>query len=236
MEKTNKQQLWEKLFNIRNMKPVFKKNGKSYNYTYVTEDELLAAVLAGMTTERVFLYPKIVGGTSRTTHNSYDKTKQIKGVSSPETVTEKLFEADMIMTWVDVDTGFELEVPWSMVGQQDDSSKAFGSATTYSNRYFLLKFFGFATTKDDPDNWTKKNQAYQEDNKLKATLASIDSLIQKYKTNENREAMVEVLKENTGVTVKGEPNANHRLIKNLAAANRTLSALEKFFKVEKDGN
>ena len=51
-----------------------------------------------------------------------------------------------------------LVVPWAMVGHQADGSQGFGSALTYAYRYFLLKFFGVATTNDDPDSWRSKQQ------------------------------------------------------------------------------
>ena len=55
-------------------------------------------------------------------------------------------------TWINADEPTEREViTWAYYGQQDDISKAFGSALTYSERYFLLKYFGLPTDEDDPD-------------------------------------------------------------------------------------
>lgn len=230
----NAKKLWTKLFEIRSMKPVFKKNGKSFNYNYVTEDELLASVMAGMETKKVFLYPKIVPDSTKVTHFTYEKHKVVKDKPITETVVEKLVEANTVMTWVDIETGFELEVPWIIVGQQDDSSKAFGSAITYANRYFLLKFFGFATTKDDPDAWLKKNESYQQEIELKAIIEDIDSLVQECKTKENTIGFTKVLKENVGITFKGEPSANYKLIKNVNTAKKTYNALKKYFENEGD--
>jgi len=68
-------------------------------------------------------------------------------------VVDIVVTADMTYTWIDVETGERLEVPWIMAGQQDDASQALGSGITYCGRYFLLKFLQIPTGKDDPDKW-----------------------------------------------------------------------------------
>jgi hypothetical protein len=65
-------------------------------------------------------------------------------------------QADMVMTWVDAETGDERQVTFACFGTQDDISKAFGSALTYSERFFLLKYFNIPTDKDDPDSFQEK--------------------------------------------------------------------------------
>ena len=53
-------------------------------------------------------------------------------------------------------------MPWVLVGQQADASQAFGSALTYSMRYFILKYFDVATPDDDPDKWRSKQREAEE--------------------------------------------------------------------------
>src|SRR5690606_2934543 len=66
--------------------------------------------------------------------------------------TDFIVTADMKYVWVNAENPEErIEIPWQTMGQQDDISKAFGSGLTYSERYFLLKFFGVPTDDDDPD-------------------------------------------------------------------------------------
>lgn len=66
----------------------------------------------------------------------------------------------MTFTWVNNDNPDErIIIPWFIIGQQADSSQAFGSALTYSMRYFLLKYFNIATPEDDVDNWRSKQRA-----------------------------------------------------------------------------
>ena len=51
-----------------------------------------------------------------------------------------------------------MEVPFFAVGQQDDVSKAHGTALTYAERYFLMKFFNIPTDEDDADAKQKQEK------------------------------------------------------------------------------
>jgi hypothetical protein len=53
-------------------------------------------------------------------------------------------------TWVDVETG-EIDENLFAANGQNDWDKGVGSALTYAERYFLLKFFHIATDEDDVD-------------------------------------------------------------------------------------
>ena len=62
------------------------------------------------------------------------------------------------MVWVNAETPDDrIECDWFMVGRQKDPSQGFGSGLTYSERYFMLKFFNIPTDDDDPDK-KKKNK------------------------------------------------------------------------------
>lgn len=62
-------------------------------------------------------------------------------------------EIDYDFTWVDVETGETLVIPWYANGSDLGSAeRAVGKAATYSEKYVLLKFFHIPTDKDDPDN------------------------------------------------------------------------------------
>ena len=62
--------------------------------------------------------------------------------------------AKMTYTWINAEEPTDkLVVPWVCIGQQtDDISKAMGTALTYNERYFLLKFLGIPTDEDDADS------------------------------------------------------------------------------------
>jgi hypothetical protein len=61
----------------------------------------------------------------------------------------------MRFTWIDCETGERDENLFGANGQ-NDWDKGLGSALTYAERYFLLKFFHIATDEDDIDNPDRK--------------------------------------------------------------------------------
>ena len=196
--------LVQKLAKIREMVEVLRKNKSGFNYKYVTEDEILARVAAGMKKYGVSLQPSIVPGTLSVTPVSYTKTKNTKsGDQLKEEINETLVHAELTFTWVNCDdVNDTLVVPWALVGQQGDASQAFGSGLTYANRYYMLKFFQIATPDDDPDNWrSKKEEAEQEAEMaiVRPIITKIDDHVKAYlNANENeasaRKALIEVVK------------------------------------------
>lgn len=135
--------LWQKLVKIRKDIDVFVKNGKSYGYEYVTGSQILHKIKKNMDELQVLLTPKIGEHTSEKFHYKNKKGKD---------VTDFVIEAEGFYEWINAENPEERElIPWKFFGQQDDISKSFGSALTYSERYFLLKFFGVPTDEDDVD-------------------------------------------------------------------------------------
>lgn len=69
------------------------------------------------------------------------------------------FKSAMTYTFIEVESGDRLEVPWFCTGKHaQDPSMAGGSALTYFERYFLLKFFQIPTAKDDPEYFDKRTK------------------------------------------------------------------------------
>ena len=170
--------LYKKIAEIRKLVEVIRKNKKGFNYSYVTEDEILAKVSAGMSKHNLLLMPTISPGTMSVTPIHYTKLKKAKnGDYVPEDVNEVLVKADFIFTWINCDNPDEqLSVSWSLVGQQSDAAQAFGSALTYANRYFMLKFFQIATPEDDPDNWLAKKKEAETEAEYAVTKSIIDKI------------------------------------------------------------
>ena len=63
----------------------------------------------------------------------------------------------MRFTWIDCETGDKDENLFGANGQ-NDWDKGVGSALTYAERYFLLKYFHINTDEDDIDNPDRKPQ------------------------------------------------------------------------------
>ncbi len=135
--------LYQKLIEIRKDVINFNKDAKGYGFTYVSGSQAIAKIRTKMDELGVLLIPSIGGIESST----YDY-KNAKG----DDKTDFIVKGDMKYTWVNADEPDEkIEVPWKVYGAQDDISKAFGSGLTYSERYFILKFFQAPTDSDDPD-------------------------------------------------------------------------------------
>lgn len=232
--------LVQKLAGIRKMVEVIRKNKSGYNYKYVSEDEILARVTAGMDKYHVLLYPGIVSQTAEVSPYNYTKIKNAKdGKKIEESVNEVLVKADMTFTWINLDNPEDtLVVPWVIVGQQSDASQAVGSGLSYLHRYFLLKFFQIATPDDDPDNWrSKKLQAAEEEERavVSAMIDEIDELISNYlnsfqdeeKLKDARTKLTAVVKKHVK-DEKGKPSGNYRIVTNMKTATDVLEAVKKF--------
>ena len=232
--------LVQKLAGIRKMVEVIRKNKSGYNYKYVSEDEILARVTAGMDKYHVLLYPGIVPQTAEVSPTNYTNIKNAKdGKKIEESVNEVLVKADMTFTWINLDNPEDtLVVPWVIVGQQSDASQAVGSGLSYLHRYFLLKFFQIATPDDDPDNWrSKKLQAAEEEERavVSAMIDEIDELISNYlnsfqdeeKLKDARTKLTAVVKKHVK-DEKGKPSGNYRIVTNMKTATDVLEAVKKF--------
>lgn len=209
--------IYQKLAKIRKQVEVVQKNKSGYGYKYVTDDELLAKITAGMDRYGVSLIPNIVPGTLEVQPYTYKKTKKEKQngqfVTYEENVNEFITTSDMQYIWVNNDNPEDrVVVNWSMVGQQSDASQCLGSGLTYSMRYFLLKYFNVATPEDDPDAWRSKQRAAEVaedkavaeqiiavlDTEIKTFLANnpkrtedVKALVSKYAKNGNYFAITE---------------------------------------------
>lgn len=123
------------------------KDGESNKYKYVTGDKLLGYVKPLMNELRIILKQEII---------SIDNVRQdyaTRSGSKSEINSKVMFR----FTWVDVDTKEKDENLFGANGQ-NGWDKGVGSALTYAERYFLLKFFHIATDEDDIDNPDSKQE------------------------------------------------------------------------------
>ena len=72
--------------------------------------------------------------------------------------SEMLTKVMITFIWIDVESGERLCVPFGANGM-NGWDKGLGSALTYAERYFLLKFFHIATDEDDVDKLPPKADA-----------------------------------------------------------------------------
>ena len=127
--------IYQKLVEVRKSIDSFNKDSTGYGYKYVSGSQVLSAIKGAMDKEGVILATNLIS--------------PVVGQSSKGWMVN----SKVTMIWINADKPEDrLEVSWFMAGEQKDPSQAFGSALTYMERYFLLKFFGIPTDEDDPDN------------------------------------------------------------------------------------
>lgn len=144
--------LQQKIVAIRKEIDVFVKDKESFGYSYVSGAQVFKKIKSKMDELNVLLIPKVT-----TQHHSTHTYTNSKG----KTIVDFIVWGDMVYEWQNADEPEQvIEIPWKYFGQQEDFSKAFGSALTYSERYFLLKSMNVPTDEDDPD--TKQNTEYKK--------------------------------------------------------------------------
>ena len=135
--------LHQKLVKIREAVGCLSKDQEGYDYNYVTGNQILSKAKDKMNELNVLLVPSAEVGEWA----QYDYT-----TSTGKSKTDFIVWGNMSYTWIDGDNPEDkIAIPWGYYGQQDDISKAYGSALTYSERYFWLKMLGLPTDEDDPD-------------------------------------------------------------------------------------
>ena len=156
MEKLN---LYQKLLVIQKKINGLGKDKKSFSYSYVTGDKVLGEIKPLMNELGLILKQEVLS--IENIRMDYQTKSSAK--------TEILSKVMMQFTWIDTESG-EKDVNLFGANGQNDFEKGLGSALTYAERYFLLKFFHIATDEDDIDNDSRK----QIDKPITTTQPTID--------------------------------------------------------------
>jgi hypothetical protein len=133
--------IYEKLLFIQQKVVGLGKDGKSYGYQYVTGSKALEHIKPLMNELGLILKQEVYAC----------KNERMDYVTKQGSKSEILTSLSMTFTWVDCETG-EKDVNMFGANGQNDWEKGYGSALTYGERYFLLKYFHIATDEDDIDN------------------------------------------------------------------------------------
>jgi hypothetical protein len=197
MEKYN---LYQKLLHIQTKINGLGKDKTTYQYKYVTGDKVLGEIKPLMNQLGLILKQEVVS--IENTRQDYSTAKGSK--------SEILSKVMMQFTWIDCATG-ERDVNSFGANGQNDWEKGLGSALTYAERYFLLKYFHIATDEDDIDNDQRKTtapiaQTNFEDAKSKlivvSTLAELQSVYMALNPTEKANKEVIELKDKLKATLK----------------------------------
>ncbi|MBC2938423.1 single-stranded DNA-binding protein [Staphylococcus epidermidis] len=152
---TEQLNLYQKIADVKANIEGFTKDTKGYNYSYVSGSQVLHRIRNKMIEHNLLLVPK----TSDENYKQIEVTRFNKKASREITTSEFVVEMKLTYLWINADKPEEqLEVSFYSVGQQDDVSKAHGTALTYAERYFLMKFFNIPTDEDDADAKQKQEK------------------------------------------------------------------------------
>ena len=118
------------------------KDTQGNNFKYVSGTKVIDAIKPLMNQYGILLKMEVI---------SIENQRNDYATKSNPNKSEILSKVMMKFTWIDVETGEKDENLFGANGQ-NDWDKGVGSAMTYAERYFLLKFFHIATDEDDIDN------------------------------------------------------------------------------------
>jgi len=148
--------LYEKLLTIQKKINGLGKDKSANNYKYVTGDKVLGEIKPLMNELGILLKQEVLS-----IENVRQDYKTGVGTQYEKAKSEINSKVMMRFTWVDCETGDKDENLFGANGQ-NDWDKGVGSALTYGERYFLLKYFHIATDEDDIDNPERKPQEKEE--------------------------------------------------------------------------
>lgn len=208
-----------------------KEDAQGYGYSYVSEENILSHITGVMQRLGVTLIPSVVPGSWRFEPRIYEKRKTDKaGHVTSDTVCEFLFSAEMTFRWVnDEHPEDSILVTWPIGNNSTDMAQSEGGALTYGTRYFLLKFFNVATSKDDPDALLRNIHAGATDEAaLKELIGQLDAAVKKIpaEQSEKKQAVIAAV---TAIVQRdtGKKSANYMTLKTLEAAAEAFAAVQK---------
>lgn len=165
-ESVEKLNLYQKLLKIQQEVIGLGKDTRSHSYQYVSGSKVLEHIKPLMNKHGILLKQEVLNVV-----NSRQDYLNAKGASKSEILSEVYLR----FTWIDVETGEKDENSFFANGM-NDWEKGLGSALTYAERYFLLKYFHINTDEDDIDNPDRKREAVKQpitDARFNAALKAI---------------------------------------------------------------
>ena len=125
---------------VRGLLPDADGGGQRNSYKFISGSKLLGHMRPKMNALGLLLKQEVIDITN--TRTDYATTTGVR--------SEMFTSIKMRFTWVDTDTG-EKDENLFIANGQNGWDKGLGSALTYGERYFLLKFFHIPSDEDDVD-------------------------------------------------------------------------------------
>lgn len=193
-KKENTMNLFQKLLEIQKTVVGLGKDSKSFGYQYVSGSKVLEHIKPLMNEYGIILKQEVL---------DIDNTRQDYTTKSGSK-SEILTKAIMRFTWIDCSTGEKDENMFAANGQ-NDWEKGLGSALTYAERYFLLKYFHISTDEDDIDNPNRKPEVVSKptakvSHSTKATISDLSKV--KEMLEKDKEGTIKILNDKYELTIE----------------------------------
>jgi hypothetical protein len=163
--------IYKKLLQIQQQIISLEVDKEANGYKYLTGAKLMGYIKPLMNELGLVLKQEIVA--VKTSRQDYT-------LANGKSKSEILVEASMKFTWVDTDTGEKDENMFSAMGQ-NGWDKGLGSALTYGERYFLMKYFHLSTDEDDLEviNVEREKEEAKANKKAKTT-AELQAIVKTF--------------------------------------------------------
>ncbi|MEB7752226.1 ERF family protein [Staphylococcus pseudoxylosus] len=184
--------LYQKIADVKANIDGFTKDTKGYNFSYVSGSQILHRIRTKMIEHNLLLVPSTTNE-KWTTHTYKNK----KG----NEIVDFVIEMDLNYKWINADKPEEqLDISYHAFGQQSDISQAHGTALTYAERYFLMKFFNIPTDEDDADAKEKQDRYSKVDPKNIETLENEITMFSELMKSLGKEVSIDQVKEQLKIT------------------------------------
>jgi hypothetical protein len=174
MSEKKSMSLAEKLFNIKKEVGFLKPDKDGHNYKYASPSAVLGAFNPLFDKYNILFTSSVADVESK--GFPIERGTNMDGKILMKYTFEILHTVKMLMRFEDIESGETREVLWAGTGA-NAIEQGFGSALTYGERYFLLKYFGIPVNEDDP-NAIRTKEAGKKDISLPEMSKKVhDSLL-----------------------------------------------------------
>lgn len=169
--------LFQKLLEVKKAITYLQKGEKGYQYNYVGGEAVLGAINPELNVRGIFLKSEVTEVKTQVLKTGTRMDNNLKQVVDK---FEILYDVSMVFTFIDTETGEKDENRWHGSGINGEE-KGYGSALTYAERYFFLKYFNISSGKDDPDAKQEAplTQAQTEEIQINQRKITLDGWIDK---------------------------------------------------------
>lgn len=157
--------IYEKLLEVKKEVEFIqkKKVGDNLAYKAVSSSMILGAINKELNKLGIFLKTQMLGKDIQRLERTKSYEDKKTGKVTLTTMYDFIATIDLEYTWINTNNTNEIDKNlFSCSGLNTDPSKAFGSALTYAEKYFMMKYFNVATDEYDVDTFKQLNEDEDE--------------------------------------------------------------------------